>query len=426
MLSIYYDEYIKYPVIFDKEKLKEDFLEMRKILEENHQALYDYTDKQILDSLFVHYYSQINRSLEFNDFYKIASSVLEKVGCGHTKIWIPSVYWYSAPGNFFPVRLHFSKDKIYVNGYYTEKMSIPPGSEIISINKMPVCEIVETLESLTSSDAYIKAFKTKSVEKNFAKKYALYYGYPDTFNIKYILPGDSKERETELYPVDIEEINKFPVRGNELSLKIFEKDKTVLLTINTFIYYDQLEKFRKFIDSSFLVIHNEKIKNLIIDLRENDGGDPFCSSYLLSYIENKPVPYFAEDYGRYKSLSKPIPMAANNFTGNIYTLIDGSCFSTTGHFCALLKYNHIGKLVGQETGATFTCTGSVLYKDLKNTHLILGTARKQRYNAAVQNMDRTRGLMPDYTVEKSQNDIIVNTDAELNFVLSLINSNRKN
>ena len=37
-----YDEYIKYPVLFGKEKLQEDFREMRRIIEDNHPALYDY------------------------------------------------------------------------------------------------------------------------------------------------------------------------------------------------------------------------------------------------------------------------------------------------------------------------------------------------------------------------------------------------
>ncbi len=415
-----YDEYIKYPVLFGKEKLQEDFREMRKILEENHPALYDYTDKHTLDSLFEYHYSQIDKPLKFNEIYKNLSSVLSRIGCGHTKLWIPSDYWYAVPDNFFPFKLHFSKDKIYVDGHYSADTTIPDGSEIISINNKPIHEIISDLESITSSDAFIKAFKSKSVEKNFSKEYALYYGYPEIFGIKYISPGKLKEEETRLLPVDFEKINKYPDRGDELSLKLSVETNSALLTINTFIYYDQQEMFRKFIDSSFLSIQKEKIKNLIIDLRGNDGGDPFCSSYLLSYIENDPVPYFAENYGRYKSLSEPIPMAANHFAGNIYTLINGSCFSTTGHFCALLKYNHIGKLVGTETGATYTCTGSVLYKNLKNTHLILGTARKQRYNAAVRNMDRSRGVIPDYHVERSQNDIITNSDTELNFVLDMI------
>ncbi|MGB8317949.1 MAG: S41 family peptidase [Ignavibacteriaceae bacterium] len=421
-----YDEYIKFPVLFGKEKLQEDFREMRKMLEENHPALYDYTDKQKLDSLLDYHYSLINRPLEFNEFYKSISSVLSKVGCGHTKLWLPSDYRYAVPDNFFPLKLSFSNKKVYVSGYYSHLIDIPLGSEVLSINKKPIYEIVEALESITSSDAFIQAFRSKSVEKNFAKNYALYYGYPDFFRVKFIAPGKSKEEETGLLPVSLETINKYPVRGNELSLKLPDNINAALITINSFIYYEQREMFRKFIDSSFLVIQNKKIKNLVVDLRGNDGGDPFCSSYLLSYIENEPVPYFAEIYGRYKTLSEPIPAAANNFKGNIYTLIDGSCFSTTGHFCALLKYNHIGKLVGTETGATFTCTGSVIYKDLKNTRLILGTARKQRYDAAVSNMDRTKGVMPDYYIERSQNDIVTNTDAELNFVLELINNKLEN
>ncbi|MEJ2618315.1 MAG: S41 family peptidase, partial [Ignavibacteriaceae bacterium] len=308
-----YDEYIKYPVFFKKEKLQEDFREMRKILEENHPALYDYTDKHTLDSLLKYHYTQIDRPLEFNEFFKNISSVLSKIGCGHTKLWSPSEYRYAVPDNFFPLKLRFSKDKIYVDGSYSTNITIPDGSEVLSINNKTIREIVAALESITSSDAFIKAFKSKSTEKNFAKKYALYYGYPEIFNIRYISPGKFKEEETGLLPVDFETINKYPVRGNELSLKLLDESNAALLTINTFIYYDQREMFRKFIDSSFLVVKKENIKNLIIDLRGNDGGDPFCSSYLLSYIENEPVPYFAEHYARYKSLSEPIPLAANHF-----------------------------------------------------------------------------------------------------------------
>lgn len=426
LMSFNYDEFIKYPVLFSKVKLHEDFWEVRKTLEEKHPALYDYTDKQTLDSIFDYYYLQIDTALSFNEFYKNISSVLVHIGCGHTKLWIPQDYWQAAPNNFFPLKLLFIENKIYVSGHYSASMSIPVGSEIISINKNSIREILKTLESITSSDAFIRAFKLKSVEKNFSKKYALYYGYPENFIVEFIPPGSLKVKETELQPVDLSAINAHPVRGNKLSLRLLENHNAALLTINTFIYYDQLEKFKSFIDSSFRVIKNEKIKNLIIDLRGNDGGDPFCSSYLLSYIESEPVAYFAEPYGRYNSLSEPIPMAANNFIGNIYTLIDGSCFSTTGHFVSLLKYNHVGKLVGTETGATFTCTGSVHYIDLKNTKLILGTAQKQRYSTAVQNMDRRRGVMPDFHVEQSQNDIVTKKDAVFNFVLDLIGSNHGN
>jgi len=418
-----YDEYIKFPINFTQKKLQEDFLQMRKVVEENHPALYDYTAKETLDSLFEHQYKLIDNDLDFNEFYRILSTVLERIGCGHTKLWIPSDYWNIVPKRLFPLKIHFIQDKVFVSGYYSPSSQISLGSEIISINTMPIQEIIKTLKAITSSDGFIQAFKSKTVEKNFSKRYALVYGYPEIFSIKYVAPGEFTPKATELLPVAVEVIDKNPVRGSELSLKLLEQSNAAILTINTFIYYDQLELFKSFIDSSFETIKKLKTANLIIDLRGNDGGDPFCSSYLLSFIEDKPVPYFAESYGKYAALAQPIPLAPNNFKGNLYTLIDGSGFSTTGHFCALLKYHQIGTLVGTETGATFTCTGSVHYVDLAHTKLILGTARNRRYRIAVENMDRTRGVVPDYQVESSQNDLINGKDTVLEFVLNLIFNN---
>ena len=85
----------------------------------------------------------------------------------------------------------------------------------------------------------------------------------------------------------------------------------------------------------------------------------------------------------------------------------------------MLKYHKIGKFVGSETGATYTCTGNVRYITLQNTRLIFGTARERRYSAAVQNMDRQRGIIPDYPVVQSQADLIAGKDSVLDFTLSL-------
>ncbi|MBN2366023.1 MAG: hypothetical protein EH225_08510 [Calditrichaeota bacterium] len=417
-----YDEYIRYPVMFSKEKLQKDFLQMREALEENHPALYDYTDKKIIDSLFIHHYERLDTAIELGDFYENVQSVLSSIGCGHTKLWIPSHYWNIVPKRLFPLKLHFINKRVYVSGFHNSTRGVPLGSEIIAINHIPVQGIIDTLKSITSSDGFIDAFRSKIVEKHFSEKYALCYGYPEIFHVSYIAPGDSAVTEAEIAPVDIETVQQSTARGSELSLKVLEENRTAVLTINTFIYYDRLEFFRSFVDSAFEAIKKNNILNLVLDLRGNDGGDPFCSSYLLSYIENEPVPYFAELYGRYDSLARPIPLAENNFRGNLYILIDGNCFSTTGHFTALLKYYQIGTLVGTETGATYTCTGSVEYIDLKNTRLILGTAKKRRYSVAVQGMDPQRGVLPDYHVEQSQHDIIQGRDTILEFVLQLIAS----
>ena len=159
--------------------------------------------------------------------------------------------------------------------------------------------------------------------------------------------------------------------------------------------------------------------HVILDLRDNNGGDPFCSSYLLAYLEKTPVPYYSESYERYTELAKPIPMAANHFEGNIYTLINGNCFSSTGHLCALMKYHHIGKFIGSETGGTYTCNDNGAYFSLNNTGIQLRIARNS-FSVAVNGIPRFKGISPDFPVDATLEDNIARKDAVMSYAMELI------
>ena len=415
--------YFSYPVIFQKEKLQADFEQFRSILEETHPALYDYTDKRVLDSLFDRNYAAIQNDLDFNSFLVLMTEVISQVGCGHSSLWIPGDYWTVAPHKLFPLKLKAEGEMFFISGYFTDTASVPKGSKIISINGEPIEQIAARLESLTSSDGLNLAFRRAKVAQHFAVKYAMAYGFPDAFTIQYIQARHEQPREAVLEPVSKEQVDFGRTDHNELSLKQVNAGKTALLTINTFGYYGEVDMFRSFIDSVFQVIDQKAIDHLILDLRGNGGGDPFCSSYLWGYLQQEPVPYFKDHYGRYDTLANYIPQAANNFQGELYTLIDGLGFSTTGHFCGLLKYHQIGKFVGSETGATFTCTGNATYPALDETGIMVGTARIMRYTAAVKGMDPRRGIIPHYPVESTQEDLIRGRDTVLEYALSLASGN---
>jgi len=420
----HYDEYIRYPVVFSKEKLREDFMEFRNILESTHPALYDYTEKKVLDSLFDHNFAQINSDLNFSEFLILMTGPIAHVGCGHSSLWVPRKFWNVAPEKLFPLKLVYSGNKLLVTGSYGPEPLIPTGSEIISINNKAIKPILKRLTSLTSADGFNPSYRKEKVAQNFAVKYALAFGFTDTFKIEYLPQGKQKKALLDLQPVSKAAIDKTKTGKPELSFKEVEGKNTGILTINSFGYYGQVEMFYAFIDSVFREINAKGIGNLVLDLRGNSGGDPFCSSYLWSYLEPEPLPYFKEPYGRYDTLANPIPMADKHFTGEIYTLIDGNGFSTTGHFCGLLKYHQVGSFIGTELGSTYTCTGNATYPPLKNTGIMVGTARVRRYTAAVQGMDPMRGILPDYPVELSQKDIIEGNDPVMEFAFSLIKENK--
>jgi len=412
-------EYFSYPVIFRKEKLQADFMQFRSILEETHPALYDYTEKSLLDSLFDSNYEAIQSDMDFNSFLILMTEVISEIGCGHSSLWIPGDYWIVAPSGLFPLKLLPSGEKYYVTGSNDSTATVPVGSVIHSINGEPFEQIVARLKSLTSTDGKNQAFRRAKVAQDFAVKYAMAYGFPETFSIQYQSPNQEKSVQSVLQPVSKAQIDQGKEAHNELSMKELMHGKVALLTINTFAYYSQVDMFKSFVDSVFQVIDQKGIDRLILDLRGNGGGDPFCSSYLWGYLQHEPEPYFEDHYGRYDTLANAIPQPENHFQGELFTLIDGLGFSTTGHFCGLLKYHRVGKFVGSETGATYTCTGNATYPALDETGIMVGTARVMRYTAAVRDMDPLHGVLPDYPVEPTREDLIKGRDTVLEYALSL-------
>jgi hypothetical protein len=406
------------------EILQEDYMQMRSLIEENHPALYDYTSKEVLDSLFDYYYAQITDSTEYNEFYQYISAVMARIGCGHTKLFIPEAYWKSKPDHFFPLQILINKNEVLVQGYYGEDHSIPLGSRLVAINGRTIEDIIEEMLPLESSDGFIHSFKIHSIESRFPEKYALMHGFPDTFEISYYAPGEEIKQKKNSSPASFQQFMAVLRGPKELSMQRIEDHDAALITINTFGYYSEVPMFRAFIDSCFQVIKDNNIENLIIDLRGNDGGDPYCASYLFSYLEKQAVPYFIESYHHYDTLAKPIVMAENHFTGNAYALIDGGGFSTNGHFCGLLKYHQLLTFVGTDLGSTYTCTGNVMYPTLDHTKLFVGTARERRYTAAVKDMDPQTPVKPDYFVEISQEDLVTGIDGQLEYVLELIKEGR--
>lgn len=423
------DEYFSFPVMFSCEKLQADFRQFRSILEETHPALYDYTDKGVLDSLFESNYKKIDGEMDFSSFLILMTEVISQVGCGHSSLWIPGAFWNVAPHGLFPLMLHVLDSRVYVKGYYSDEGSLSVGSEILTINGEPVAGLVKKLEALTSSDGLSPAFRTAKVAQYFSLKYALAFGFKDFFEISFRAPGEEALQSIELQAVSKESIDRCKADGSELSLELVNPGElepgiqstgsVALLTINTFGYYGQVDMFRAFLDSAFSVIDSSGIDKLILDLRGNGGGDPFCSSYLWAYLEPEPLPYFEDHYGRYDTLANPIPQAPLPYRGKLYTLIDGLGFSTTGHLCGLLKYHRVGFFVGSESGATYTCTGNATYPALDQTGIMVGTARVMRYTAAVTGLDPRRGILPDYPVNISQIDLVRNADPVLKKALEL-------
>lgn len=408
--------------------LRSDLLQIRRALEETHPAVYAFTPKEAFDRLVEEQLNRIDRSLTIEEFYRVAAPLVVAVGCGHTALATPSGYWATAPQRFFPLGLRFIGRRAIVIQSGDPAVPVPMGSEILSIQGLGIGNVQKELKALISSDGANDGWKTAQMNAGFALFYAFRFGFPEEFIVEAMPPGGNKAAVFRLKGVERSKIPGHTIGEHrstssgdpDLDFEILRGGKdTAVLTVRSFGYYQDHEKFKRFIDGAFEEIRRAGVRHLILDLRDNSGGDPFCTTYLLGYLEPAPLPYFARDYPQYEAFAKPIPRAAAAFGGKLYVLINGGCFSSTGHFCGLLKFHKIGMLIGTETGGTYECNDARQMFELRNTRLRLFVAR-MTFTAAVEGLPRFRGIVPDIAVDPGISDYLSGLDPAKERALSLI------
>ncbi len=402
-------------------EMQGDFRQLLALIENNHPALYDFTNKVAYQKLVAQRFGKIRDSANLTDFYKILLPLVVKIGCGHSQLWLPAWVWQDSTVGFLPLRLFIEKGRVYVMRNLSADSHIRAGMEVLRINGILIPNLLDTMNSFISTDGNNLSAKRDYLNTSwFNGLLAIALDFPRAYRIDLKQTMEDSVDQEELPALNLETYNRIEAWPPRTPTFLTDSlHSTGILTIRSFGYYDSVAGFRHIIDSFFAKVKRQQIHSVILDLRDNNGGDPFCSSYLLAYLAKTPVTYYSEPYGQYSELAKPIPLAANHFAGNTYTLINGNCFSSTGHLCALMKYHHLGKFIGSETDGTYTCNDNSAMISLNHTGIQLRIARNS-FSVAVMGIPRFKGIPPDFPVENSLDDQIAGRDSVKLFALALI------
>jgi len=295
----------------------------------------------------------------------------------------------------------------------------------------------------------------------------LEYGWSDDFKVTYSSNGQINQG-------DIPGITKQRLRSQRDTTEsdpAFEyrmvEDNIGLLSIR---YFGEGEKeFNQFLKSSFKTLTQNKINHLVIDVRDNPGGDSGQAEELLSYVMKEPIPITTTVTPRasqqFKSKMKqriprllrwlplqyldkrgrkiwrieegnlltieesPIQPKAKSerFIGDIYVLINEGTFSAASIFASAFKREQLGLLIGRETGGE----GGVMYAEpltflLPNTQLSLRVSSMIFVLGSENLEESTIGIAPNIVVQKNIDDEIQHIDTVLEQTLRYIkNSSSK-
>lgn len=444
------------------DSLKQDFTIFRNAFQNNYPSLYQYNTKEKIDALLDSCYISINQRTTELEFYKMLKLLLSTIKDGHLYCSPPPAFrtHQNDTTKFFPLHLYFIGQKAFVSD--SSNISVPVGTEVLAINEVPINQIRTNLFQYLVADGAIQTKKYRILNNFFYFYYLIAYGEQKSFNVKI----QSANGQVSSIKINAE-LEKDIVRNDEkteatnfLNLTIRPKELAIL-TIKTFDndkLKEKKEDFKSFLEASFKQLKDQKIKKLIIDLRGNGGGRDTYGALLYSYLTNKPFQYYKSletatkdlPYEQFKSnvssynnlnakmlekidkhrfqLKKEahpnlqvIQPVQNNYTGKVWFLIDGLSFSTTAEFCAVAFSKKRGKFIGEETGGTYdgNTSGVELETTLPSTkiNLLYGTVR---YKMAVKPAKyKDRGIIPDYIIQPTINDIINKYDRQLSYALKL-------
>jgi len=409
------------------EELREDFNKFKSKLMQSHPGIADYSYRIRFEKFANESLNSIARPMNARDFYYLISTVAEKANCGHTRLYLPDEYWMNmhAAEKFFPLNLYYIDGTAFVIKNYSNDTTIMPGCEVISINSIPMTEIISNYLSAFGSDGYNQTYKYYNMNKKRYGLFPAYTKYPESYSLEIKLAMDDSISVMSIDALTSDEISEkdnYEVIDYEnyypYEFKLIDSMNTAIIKIETFVVEPGWD-YKEFYKSAFESIRQSKINNLIIDLRLNDGGDPNPAAELISYILDSAYIYFPPNVIGYSNLKKHIKPRQPNFSGNLYILIDGGCFSTTGHLLSVLRYHQRGIFIGEESGGSFQCYGCVKEYTLPNTKIMIQYPRCI-FQTAVDGFLFDQGIMPDHEVKPDINDLVNGDDTVLKFVLELI------
>lgn len=381
--------------------------------------------------------SGVNGNTRMLDFYVAVNSLAVKLNDGHTHIRFPYAE-LKHPGVLlfpFPVEASSSDSSVRVTDDYTESGdAIPLNSEILSINGINIKTVVGKMtEQVSGEKTFYKIDRLKYLFTPLL--HALYESREFDIEYRFNETVFHKRIRGITYPERYERQSQTNA-GAETEPYSATIDSTNNIAIIDFRQFVQLDRFAKFLDSTFTRIKKLNLKNLIIDLRNNGGGNSELGDELFQYISKVPFKQFGETTIKtskqkkefYKSMYKTDDTCAlgivtmqsgeliklrNNdlrFDGNVYVLQSHYTFSSAASFTWAFKHFGMGEIAGEESGGLAVCFGDIIIQKLPYSKFSYTVSHKKFYHYGATD-DNIHGTIPDYEVPAA---------SAMNFTIELI------
>ena len=456
---------------YDQHTLQQDYLLLRKILQQKHPSLYWYTPKDSMDIYFEKYYHSIRDSMTEQQFaWHVLAPLVSTIRCGHTSVSNSKDYsrWASnkrMPS--FPLYMKIWNDTMLVMANMNIKDSvIKKGTLITSVNGIPNHELIQSIFSYLPRDGNANTINDIRISANFPYYHRNIFGLSKLYHVTYIdssgnkkaadLPLFTPQKDTALKHLAIRGEKSFPkIKRSSYyrSLHIDSSGRFGVMTINTFTK----GKLRTFFRRSFKELHERNVNDLIIDVRLNGGGRVGLSTLLTKYISRSPFkvadslfapvknlgPYTKYISGKWLNNIEMFfitgkrkegkyhithlehklyqPKKNNHYNGKLYVLTSGPTFSAAALFCNVVKGQPGIILAGEETGGGWYGNNGIMIPDIILPHTRLRVRLPLFRLIQYQHGNKTgTGIIPDMYIGTSYDALLKGYDKKMKEIKQMI------
>jgi len=450
-------------------QLEEDFRILVNTFQKAHPGFYRHTSPETMQSRILAIRAQLDRPMSDIAFFRKLLPFIGGVECGHTNARPPKTFrgFLLEKAKIFPFDLQFIDQRAFVGKNLSGDETIPKGSEILKINGDPLETIVKRLLPGFGTDGYNQTSKYAMLTDLFWLHYFERYRHSQTFKVVFKPYPDGKLQTVSLKGISAEKIIQYrrERRNPEtFDFKVLPGKDTAILTIRHFL--DPTTP--AFLKETFAEIAKLNLGNLIIDIRNNGGGEDLYNAELFNYLMARPyrfyrsrqsvaknfsdlahVSYKLDNFFSYENLAtdrkdtlkkqlslgellarenanypvfgiqKPYP---NAFKGDVYLLFNGGSISSGGEIPALMHHLGRGTLIGEEpNGAYDGVTAGILTElTLPHSKIRIGLPLIAYFNAVLPGIYPHRGVQPHFPVQPAVADMVAGKDTVLQFTLDLI------
>ncbi len=446
----------------------DDIAILRRAYGELHPGLLRYSSPTEIDARLIALEQQWRSNTKLADRYLAISRFLGTIRCGHsyanffnqTAAVSQSLF---ASKNRLPFDFRWFGNAMIVMRDLSGAM--PPGTRIETIDGRHTSAILAALMPLARADGSNDAKRRQLLSvvgeddfKSFDIFYPLVFPVGSRFAIRARTPA-GKLLTLALDPIDLEtrrqqRIKKPSLDADGPQWTVTYHGKSAVLKMDGWALYNSKWDWRSWLDTEFAEMARRGTDRLIIDIRENEGGED-CGNVIIAHLIDAALPldgyrrrtryrrvpddlvpyldtwdFSFRDWGddatraddrfydlKSESADAQIAPRGSRFRGKVIVLTSPENSSATFQFANLIQRHRLGMLVGEATGGNLRGIngGAFFFLRLPESGLevdlpLIGTFPTRP--------EPDRGLLPDIAVPQTARDVAIGRDGALEKALA--------